>query len=1376
MYVRRILSNGFYLRGGFNYRIGIARLMARHTSQSSTISSYYLTVLVAFLMTAVIATPMASSELSGGEGDTSGRSAYWQQGTVSFNEDAGAANSIVVDDDGAMHIAHINPTNGELLYSTNSSSTSWTTTNFSFGTNSSNYELQDGVQGKTAIALDSEGVVNIAYRRPSSSNNSVYDLHHILEVPGNWMQVTVSTGRDMGHHLSMTIDSNDTAHIAYRDNTNGKLRYAFTTTCGWCWDDDAVVMSTGTEIPGGYHTSIATDSNNNPIIAQCNSHNGSLMLLQWIPSGGYWSMSYPDGQGNGCKHTSMEIYTPLTGGEEIHISYARDEDSDGISELRYATNKNGGWNGYTVDGSGLGSSIMRGMTSISVDSVGAVHIAYSGNYVDADADLKYALKPSTPGSSWSTEVASTENTYHVSIDVDSNDVPYISYLKSCGITCSELAYAKLIQTGGGASEIVNSNPYYNTTSDLLMGAWNASSLVGGTDYNATLQVYDYFNGQLLNTYTHTWTQSTVSTVYEYNPPSGNPELTEGDTYCVVVTLYDGSDGSQLAMDETCVTIPDSESISNLLHYDTGNQRLHANYSAAGLEDGVQYTVYQNLMDAENNTIEGENGSHMINPAGLTWSGSFGSWALEELWMSEGSTYCIQFEISHLGQSNYISSDYGCVTIPSGSGSSENITSYLNFDTTSQNLTADIDSTSLTLGESYEVQYFLWHTEDNGQDQLIDQGSENFTIEEIGNKEVWDEWALSSPENENGINRGETYCLEATLYNGGTQVATTGPGGSCVTIPTLGGGDGTDTDGDGIQDSNDICWDGNTGWTSNTSNDYDQDGCFDGTEDWDDDNDQIDDEEDSCFQGTTNWSSWQEDPVLDHDHDGCHDATEDDDDDDDGRTDVSDDCLLTRVGAIVDANGCETSFPDDDGDGVANSYDQCDDTPIGEEVGWYGCPFNQEVVDLIAILTQDDGQENGAGGARLLASYIVSNTEPDQDYQLDWYIDRVNGECAAVESRLDEGTIVVVGGAAISETPIEMYYASQSQWTPGGQYCLNLELFDEGDEQVALTATYLNSIIPSDDEDGCEEWEYWNPELVDPTLPGNGCPTYIDESIIEEDWWVEIPVFGVLIEQVQTEYGRYISMATVGLAILGWGYRAVTMRSDYKMEKRCRKFEKRIDRASSASELRSIQVEIEKAQKKGLILRGAYGDLLSRIEMRSEDLGLTDFITNDTLVQAGVSEMEFREGIEDLRAAKMELDMVRDDLERSRYEDSSSAQSKSAKNFSDKVTNEKLSGTGKAFVSRPSYHPKDINQDGVVDEEDERLWQSMSEAERQSRLNKDVHLVSEIVAFSKIPISPKARCKCGSRKQFAKCHMKKIKCPCGSDRKFIKCCAKKRGYN
>ena len=33
---------------------------------------------------------------------------------------------------------------------------------------------------------------------------------------------------------------------------------------------------------------------------------------------------------------------------------------------------------------------------------------------------------------------------------------------------------------------------------------------------------------------------------------------------------------------------------------------------------------------------------------------------------------------------------------------------------------------------------------------------------------------------------------------------------------------------------------------------------------------------------------------------------------------------------------------------------------------------------------------------------------------------------------------------------------------------------------------------------CEEWEYWNPDMVDTTLPGNGCPHYTDESSTDDD--------------------------------------------------------------------------------------------------------------------------------------------------------------------------------------------------------------------------------------------------------------------------------------
>ena len=61
--------------------------------------------------------------------------------------------------------------------------------------------------------------------------------------------------------------------------------------------------------------------------------------------------------------------------------------------------------------------------------------------------------------------------------------------------------------------------------------------------------------------------------------------------------------------------------------------------------------------------------------------------------------------------------------------------------------------------------------------------------------------------------------------------------------------------------------------------------------------------------------------------------------------------------------------------------------------------------------------------------------------------------------------------------------------------------------------------------------------------------------------------------------------------------------------------------------------------------GAYGDLLSMIEMRAEDIGLTDFIPKETLAAAGISDTEFRESMDALNEARDELFMATDELRR-----------------------------------------------------------------------------------------------------------------------------------
>ena len=103
----------------------------------------------------------------------------------------------------------------------------------------------------------------------------------------------------------------------------------------------------------------------------------------------------------------------------------------------------------------------------------------------------------------------------------------------------------------------------------------------------------------------------------------------------------------------------------------------------------------------------------------------------------------------------------------------------------------------------------------------------------------------------------------------------------------------DQDMDGFNNTNDRCHDGVINWISDSSNDFDSDGCRDVDEDDDDDNDGIIDSSDSCQKGVLGWTP---DLSTDYDTDGCRDVDEDDDDDNDGITDV---VILVKGGPQLD---------------------------------------------------------------------------------------------------------------------------------------------------------------------------------------------------------------------------------------------------------------------------------------------------------------------------------------------------------------------------------------------------------------------------------------------------------------------------------------------
>jgi hypothetical protein len=205
----------------------------------------------------------------------------------------------------------------------------------------------------------------------------------------------------------------------------------------------------------------------------------------------------------------------------------------------------------------------------------------------------------------------------------------------------------------------------------------------------------------------------------------------------------------------------------------------------------------------------------------------------------------------------------------------------------------------------------------------------------------------------------------------------------------------DDDNDGIlSDGSDAddCAFGEIGWTSDSTTDYDGDGCKDDRpEDMDDDNDGRNDGSDDCAKGDLGWLS---DATTDYDSDGCRDASEDLDDDDDGICDgnvVATGCMIglpqldrcptsplsftSTIASDADRDGCQDlgEDTDDDDDGFTDALDGCPNLvggategemmgcPDGDGDGWADLEDDFETDATQWLDSDEDGYGNNADG-------------------------------------------------------------------------------------------------------------------------------------------------------------------------------------------------------------------------------------------------------------------------------------------------------------------------------------------------------------------------------------------------------------------------------
>jgi hypothetical protein len=259
-----------------------------------------------------------------------------------------------------------------------------------------------------------------------------------------WQVETVDDGKgdNVGMYASLAIDRRGGMHIAYYDETQRSLRYAFRASEGKPWS----VMEV--DKPGGTFVSVAVDALGHPHFAYNSPFETGLHYAFW--DGTKWHRILLDGEA-----TDHFLSLQLDAKGNAHISYYRELYADRryALYLKYARFDGETWYVETVDRRFHSGKF----NSIALDASGNAQIAYS--QVEA-GDLRYAV---WDGSHWKFGIADSRRVHNSyvgignSIALDSDGNMCIAYFDTTKRTV-KYAWQK---AGTWQSEVV----------DQLLGEW-----------------------------------------------------------------------------------------------------------------------------------------------------------------------------------------------------------------------------------------------------------------------------------------------------------------------------------------------------------------------------------------------------------------------------------------------------------------------------------------------------------------------------------------------------------------------------------------------------------------------------------------------------------------------------------------------------------------------------------------------------------------------------------------------------------------------------------------------------------------------------------------------------------------------------------------
>ncbi len=254
--------------------------------------------------------------------------------------------SIATGEDGDIHIAYRNATDGDLLYATIEAG-EWTTEVID----------SDGDTGyDSSLAIDADGTLHVSYRSATER-----DLRYASkETDGDWELGLFDSPNDSGYYSALAVDSDGAAHIVYRDGTDDALRYI--TNAGGAWTVEATIDDAEDT---GYYPSIAVGddgyvhvsySNRNQYLRYA-SNEGDGWQIDRMESDFGWGPEPKWGQ-----QTSIGLRSDGS----VIIAYA-----DG-SYIRYTENSSNWPSWYLADTFGESPSV-----SLGIDAGDGLHLVYS---------------------------------------------------------------------------------------------------------------------------------------------------------------------------------------------------------------------------------------------------------------------------------------------------------------------------------------------------------------------------------------------------------------------------------------------------------------------------------------------------------------------------------------------------------------------------------------------------------------------------------------------------------------------------------------------------------------------------------------------------------------------------------------------------------------------------------------------------------------------------------------------------------------------------------------------------------------------------------------------------------------------------------------